>query len=195
MYQVDKYTALMENKRSLIVGGVIFVLLLFMLLGGDDMETSAGEINMPVASEQQERPRAASPRRILGAEKANMEEKLADPFSIAHLTREEMEQAKLAAEQKQMEDMKREVQPAAQIQVPMVAAQAHEAREGRDNEDEGITLLGIVRGEHGGMAILKYGKKSMTVAVGETVGGRTIKEISSDEVRFDDGGCLRIQMP
>ena len=58
-----------------------------------------------------------------------------------------------------------------------------------------MTLQGIVRGEHGSMAILRFGNKHMIAAVGETVDGRTIKEIVSNEVRFDDGGSVGIQTP
>ncbi len=196
MYVMDKYTVLVENKRSLIGGSAIFILLLFLVLGGDDVETSAGEINMPIALEQQEKPREEPARRILGAEKANMDEKLADPFSIAHLTREEMEQAKLAAEAKQKEDRLRETQPAVRSPVPAAVVQAEDkAEESHDNVEKGMTLQGIVRGEHGSMAILKSGNKNMIAAVGETVGGRTIKEIVSNEVRFDDGGSVGIQTP
>ncbi|HCB93800.1 MAG TPA: hypothetical protein DEP57_08360, partial [Selenomonas sp.] len=75
MCDVDKYTVLVENKRSLIGGSAIFIVLLFLVMGGDDVETSAGEITMPIALEQQEKPRVEPSRRILGAEKANMDEK------------------------------------------------------------------------------------------------------------------------
>ncbi|MBR6268331.1 MAG: hypothetical protein IKR28_08390 [Selenomonadaceae bacterium] len=196
MCDVDKYTVLVENKRSLIGGSAIFIVLLFLVMGGDDVETSAGEITMPIALEQQEKPRVEPSRRILGAEKANMDEKLADPFSIAHLTREEMEQAKLAAEAKQKEDRLRETQPAVRSPVPEAVLQVEDkAEEGHDNGEKGMTLQGIVRGEHGSMAILRFGNKNMIAAVGETVDGRTIKEIVSNEVRFDDGGSVGIQTP
>lgn len=194
MYEMDKYATLMENKRILIAGSAIFILFLLLIFGGDDVETSAGEITMPSALEQQEKSRAESPRRILGAEKANLDEKLADPFSVAHLTREEMEQVKLAAERKQREDMRLKEQP--EVQVPIATVQREDKSEGNDgNKVKSMMLQGIVKGEHGSMAIFTCGDKSMTVAVGETVGGRTVREIGSKEVSFEDGGRISLQTP
>lgn len=195
MHIVDKYTEISGHKRLLIGACSALIVLLIIFLGGEDTEISAGEISAPPALEQKEKPRAAPARKILGTEKAALEEKLADPFSIAHLTREEMEQAKLAAEAKQRADLQRQeyVQEPAVIHEVIKDDRAGE-KENANGKKE-VVLQGIVKGEHGGMAILKLGDKSVTAAAGEAVGGRTISEIDSNEVKFDDGGSIKLQVP
>ena len=194
MYGEDKY-AILKEKRRWILSGFLICGLLFFLLCEDEAEPSAGEIMMPnemSEMSQQEMHEKAPMQRILGAEKAAKGEKLADPFSIAHLTREEMEQAKLAAEARQ-EESKTASQPAEPLPMLTETPMAAETREIPDNRK--ISLQGIVMGEHGRMAILQQADKSVSVAPGEKVGERIVAEIGEREVVFADGERIVMQIP
>ncbi len=190
MYGEDNYAILKENKKMLTGGAMIFLLLLIVIFGGDETETSAGEITMPIEAEQIEKPKKERPRKIIGAEKANGVEKLADPFSIAHLTRDEMAQAREAAELKQREDMQLLEHQETQQAQPSGEALSQTKKP----EDNGIVLQGIVKGRNGRMAILKYGEMNVTAVVGENIGGHVLTEIRDNEVILDNGEKLQMQL-
>ena len=194
MREEDKY-AVLKEKRKWLLGGLLIGTVLFFLLDGEEAEPSAGEVTVSAPATRQEAHRTAVPKRILGAEKAAQGESLADPFSIAHLTREEMEQAKLVSESRQQEGGRE--RPQTEF-VPMKTespkAMVKQEQKEKKKED-GISLQGIVTGEHGRMAILKQDGKSVSIAVGEKIGERILTEIGDRGVVFADGERMTMQIP
>ncbi len=190
MFGEDK-NSFLEEKRYVIPGICsICLLLLFVTAGGEEGEISAGAVSVPeVAGNVQP---AKADHRILGAEKAAQNERLADPFSPAHLTRDETEQAGRAAE----EQMKRQAAAVREIpEVPVIPRGETAGKSRTVEKDREIVLQGIVHGEHGAMAIFRQGSGSVSLCVGEKLGERILTEIRREEVLFDNGEHMSLKVP
>jgi len=188
----DIYIVLKDRKKLLLGGSIVIFSWIFFLSGGET-EISAGEIVQPPVTAKQDSGKESKSHRILGMEKVRMGEKLADPFSIAHLTREETEQARQEAERKQQQDIRER-----ELEVPRILPETSAEEPDiphRTVKDNGLSLQGIVTGKYGRMAILKRGKENLSAAVGDEVDGRILKEIGEKEVLFDDGQRIMMQMP
>ena len=177
-----------EKRQAVVLGICMVVLTLALLFGGEEDELSAGEMGTPAtqAGHETEAIReTVAPKRILGAAKAVKSSALADPFSVLHPTRKEMEQAA----------------------VPTALPVAEQAAQGtavvpssHGEPPESIKapvfeLKGIVKGGGGGIAILKRGEMTHSLQAGEPLGDVQVEEIGDTYVLLSNGMRLELQMP
>lgn len=177
-----------EKRQAVVLGICMVVLTLALLFGGEEDELSAGEMGTPAtqAGHETEAIReTAAPKRILGAAKAVKSSALADPFSILHPTRKEMEQA---------------VVPAALPVAEQAAQGTPAAPVSQEEPPESIKapvfeLKGIAKGGGGGIAILKHGEMTHSLQAGEPLGDVQVEEIGDTYVLLSNGMRLELQMP
>ncbi len=190
MFGMDKDTLGKEKHIAVMGACSICLLILILFAGGEEGEISAGEVSVPEAPAADCQVKTST--RILGADQAAHLEKLADPFSPAHLTREEMEQAGIETELQIQEraEARLERQKAQNISV------AEESRqEGSFLPESESVLQGIIHGEHGAIAIFRQGENSISLCVGEKLGEMTLTEIRRGEVLFDHGERMILEVP
>ncbi len=177
-----------KEKRQIVALGVCMaVLTLAMLFGGGEDELSAGEMGMPeqAAYPAAEQEKADAPKRILGAAKAAKSSALADPFSLLHPTRKEMEQAASAAPPVEAAPMASET-----AAVPVISEEPMKSAELPVFE-----LKGIAKGGGGGIAILKHGGMTHSLQAGESLGDVRVEEIADNYVLLSNGMRLELRMP
>lgn len=177
-----------EKRQAAVLGICMVVLTLALLFGGEEDELSAGEMGTPAtqAGHETEAIReTAAPKRVLGAAKAVKSSALADPFSVLHPTRKEMEQAAVPA-----------VLPAVEQEAQGTAAAPVSQEELPESIEAPVfELKGIVKGGDGGIAILKRGEMTHSLQAGEALGDVQVEEIGDAYVLLSNGMRLELQMP
>ncbi len=192
MFEKDKSFVWGEKKRIILV--ICFACSLFLLFaaGSEEQEISAGAVTVPAEENKAREEKSIVSHRILGAEKAALNETLSDPFSIAHLTREEKAQAKLSAEKQWKEEKQKS---SAGIDVYTEQVFSDNQIKGAAEEEKTVILQGIVSGERGRLAIFRMGDSTVCLGVGEKLGDRTLTEIGRAEAGFDNGEHVYLKIP
>ncbi len=192
MFAEDKSFLWKEKKR--IIPVICFACSLFLLsaAGSEEQEISAGAVTAPAEEGNVREMKPIASHQILGAEKAALNETLSDPFSLAHLTREEKIQAKQAAAQQIQEDVQR---PEAGIDTRTEQVLFDNQIKETVEKEETVTLQGIISGERGRLAIFRMGNSTVCLGVGEKLGNRILTVIGKGEAGFDNGEHVYLELP
>ncbi|MBR6710729.1 MAG: hypothetical protein IKI81_04285, partial [Selenomonadaceae bacterium] len=110
---------------------------------------------------------------------------LADPFSVLHPTRKEMEQAAVPAA----------LPVAEQAAQGTAAAPVSQEEPPESIKAPVFELKGLAKGGGGGIAILKHGEMTHSLQAGEPLGDVQVEEIGDTYVLLSNGMRLELQMP
>ncbi|MFA6849480.1 MAG: hypothetical protein WCS30_03950 [Selenomonadaceae bacterium] len=144
--------------------------LVFLLLAGYAvfMQVTSATTSLPAEVEQVREPMAAAaeksekPKRVKGAEKAEKNSVLQDPFHIQHAARQE------AAE------------PLARMKPVVKQEQVRSGTAASGRKKTELHLMGVLQGTNRSVALLVFNGKKVSLAVGESIDGYKLESVERE---------------